>query len=333
VVAAIRPGPDLSMRLVAGQAVRIGSGAPLPAGADAVVPLEVTDRGVAEVSVPRGISAGDNVREAGHDVRAGTVVLPGGTRLGARQLGLAAAAGRSRLTVHPSPRVVLVAVGDELVEPGALAAPGQVHESNRYALEAAVHDAGCTPILAPVVGDDHALLRETLEDQLVRADVVVVTGGLSELAHDTVKDVLPLLGDVRVDKIAMTPGGRFGLGVLDGTRGGVPVMALPGDPVAATVAFEVLVRPALRTMAGQAQIYRRSVPATVDRGWASPDKMRQFVPAVVVGDVETGYSATVLGDPDHPALADVARADVLVVVPEADQMVYQSRTLPCMVLG
>ncbi|MCL2467697.1 MAG: molybdopterin molybdotransferase MoeA [Micrococcales bacterium] len=333
VVADVRPGPDLSPRLVTGQCVRIASGAPLPPGADAVVPLEDTDRGVAEVTVPRDISAGLNVRPVGHDVRAGTVVLAAGTRLGARQLGLAAAVGRSRLTVHPSPRVVLVAVGDELVEPGAAVAPGQVHESNRYALEAAVHDAGCTPIQAPVVADDHAALRETLEDQLVRADVVVVTGGLSEMAHDTVKDVLPLLGDVRVDRVAISPGGRFGLGVLHGTGRDVPVLALPGDPVAATVVFEVLVRPALCTMAGQAQIYRRSVPATVSRGWVSPDKLRQFVPATVVGDAETGYAATVLADPDHPALADVVRADVFVVVPENDQTVYEGRTLPCLVLG
>ena len=332
VVADLRPGPDVPPMLVPGQVVRIGSGAPLPAGADAVVPLEATDRGTVAVALPHDVVPGQHVRVAGHDVRAGTVVLAAGTRLGARQLGLAAAVGRSRLAVHPSPRVVLLAVGDELVEPGTRVGPGQVHESNRFALEAAVGDAGATPIRVPIVGDDRAVLRETVEDQLVRADVVVVTGGLSELAHDTVKDVLPLLGDVRVDRVAMAPGRRFGLGTLHGPGRDVPVLALPGEPVAATVAFEVLVRPALRTMAGRSVIYRPSVPAVVSQGWRSPEGLRQFVPATVVGDPETGYAATVLGDPDLPALADVARADAFVVVPEAQRTVDAGQVLQCLVL-
>ncbi len=336
VVADLRPGPDLPPLLVPGQAVRVGQGTPLPPGADAVTPVEATDRGTVTVTVPHSVTPGQHVRGPGHDVRGGAVVLAAGTRLGARQLGLAAAVGRSRLTVHPSPRVVLLAVGDELVEPGsrggAQIGPGQVYESNRFALEAAVRDAGATPVAVPIVGDDRSALRETIEDQLVRADVVVVTGGLSELAHDTVKDVLPLVGDVRVDRVALAPGGRFGLGVLHGTSREVPVFALPGEPVAATVAFEVFVRPALRTMSGRAMIHRPSVPARVSSGWRSPDGLRQFVPATVVGDPETGYAATVLADPSSPALADVARADAFVVVPEAEQRVEVGRVLQCLVL-
>ena len=334
VVADLRPGPDRPQRLVPGQAVRVGQGTPLPPGADAVVPVEATDRGTVSVTVPHSLVPGQHVRAPGHDVRGGAVVLAAGTRLGARQLGLAAAVGRSRLVVHPSPRVVLLAVGDELVEPGARAqtGPGQVYESNRFALEAAVRDAGATPVVVPIVGDDRAALRETVEDQLVRADVVVITGGLSELAHDTVKDVLPLVGDVRVDRVALTPGGRFGLGTLHGTSRDVPVLALPGEPVAATVAFEVFVRPALRTMAGRATIHRPSVPARVSSGWRSPDGLRQFVPATVVGAPGTGYAATVLADPSSPALWDVARADAFVVVPEAEQRVEAGRVLQCLVL-
>ncbi len=335
VVADLRPSPDRLPRLVPGQAVRVGEGTPLPPGADAVVPLGATDRGTVTVTVPYSLTPGQHVRAPGHDVRGGAVVLAAGTRLGARQLGLAAAVGRSRLTVHPSPRVVLLAVGAELVEPGARGVqvvPGQRYESNRFALEAAVRDAGATPIAVPIVGDDRSVLRETIEDQLVRADVVVVTGGLSELAHDTVKDVLPLVGDVRVDRVAVAPGGRFGLGTLHGTSRDVPVFALPGEPVAATVAFEVFVRPALRTMAGRAMIHRPSVPARVSSGWRSPEGLRQFVPATVVGDPETGYAATVLADPSSPALSDVALADAFVVVPEAEQRVEVGRVLQCLVL-
>ncbi|MCL2453900.1 MAG: molybdopterin molybdotransferase MoeA [Micrococcales bacterium] len=331
----VRPGTGQPPRLVSGQAIRVSAGAPMPPGANAVVPVEQTDRADVMVTVPHDVAPGTHVRPAGHDARGGTVVLAAGTRLCARQLSLAAAIGRSRLWVHPAPRVVLLAVGDELVEPGTRAQPGQVYESNRFAMEAAVRDAGCTPIRVPIVGDDRARLRETIEDQLVRADVVVVTGGLSELVDDTVKDVLPLLGDVRIDRVAMTPGGRQGLGVLGEITGidrEVPVFALPGDPVAALTAFEVFVRPALCTMAGLDTIHRPSVPAGVSRGWRSPEGLRQFVPATLVGDPETGYEATVLGDPFRPSLADVACADAFVVVSEAELVVNPGRVLQAMVL-
>jgi molybdopterin molybdotransferase len=231
--------------------------------------------------------------------------------------------------------VVLIAVGDELVEPGTNAPPGFVHEADRYALEAAVHDAGGIPRRVPIVPDDRAVLREALEDQLVRADLVIIAGGLSELAGDTVKDVLAMLGDVRLDQVAMTPGRRQGFGRLgsetDSDRN-VPVFALPGHPVATVVSFEVFVRPALRAMSGRATVFRPSVAAEVSRGWTSPAGLRQFVPATVVGDPDVGYEATVLGDPDRPALTDVAAADAFVVVSEAERTVNPGRMLQCMVL-
>jgi molybdopterin molybdotransferase len=331
----VRPGSGGPIRLVPGQAVRIASGAPLPFGADAVVPLEATDHGTVQVTVPHDVRAGQNVRPAALDARGGDVVLAAGTRLGARQLALAAALGRSRLTVHPTPRVVLLAVGDELVEPGTAAGPGYVHESDRFGLEAAVRDAGGVPHRVPIVPDDRAVLREAIEDQLVRADLVIITGGLSELAGDTVKDVLALLGEVRLDQVAMTPGRRQGFGMLGSATGSdrsVPVFALPGHPVPALISFEVFVRPALRTMSGRAMVFRPSVAAEVSRGWSSPAGLRQFVPAMVVGDPDVGYEATVLGDPDHPSLSDVAHADAFVVVSEAERTVNAGRMLQCMVL-
>ncbi len=326
--------PDV-LRLVPGQAVRIASGAPLPLGADAVIPLEDTDRGAARVVPARPAVAGENVRAAGADWRAGEVLLRAGSRLGARQLAVAAALGRGRLRVHPSPRVVIVSVGDELIEPGARRIPGRVPESDGHALEAAVRDNGGSPVRVGIVSDDRATLRDALEDQLVRADVVLITGGLSELAHDTVKDVLGPLGTVRFDNVAMTPGHRQGFGTVGGGLGGdgaVPLFAVQGHPVAAQVSFEVFVRPALRAIAGHVDLYRPSVPALAQGSWSSPHGLRQFVPATVVGTPDEGYVVTPVGDPGRPSVAALAYANALAVVAEQDTSVRPGQQVHCLVL-
>jgi molybdopterin molybdotransferase len=330
----VRPGAGSVLRLVPGHAVRIASGAPLPVGADSVMPLEETDRGAASVAFQRPAVAGEHVRVAGSDVRGGEVVIEAGTRLGARQLALAAAMGRSRLRVHPHPRVVLLSVGDELVEPGSPAEPGVVFEANGHALDAAVRDADATPVRVNVLGDDRGSLREALEDQLVRADLIVTTGGLSELAGDTVKDVLAPLGSVRLDQVAMSPGRRHGFGVVGAELGdrAVPIFALSGHPVAAQVSFEVFVRPALRAMAGHAELYRPSVAAHTATGWRSPAALRQFVPALVVGSPEEGYRATPLGDPSAPTVNALAHANALAVVGEQDRVVTPGQLVHCLVL-
>ncbi len=338
VVDDLRAGAHPGLRLAPGQAVRVASGAPLPLGADAVVPVEETDRGTATVAIAGPVKAGQWVRGAGADARGADVVLRTGTRLGARQLALAAAMGRGRLRVHPTPRVVLLSVGDELVEPPAKGAPvagPHTYEADGHALEAAVRDAGAVPVRVGIVPDDHGRLRETLADQLVRADLVVVSGGLSELAGDTVKDVLAGVGDVRLDQVAMTPGRRHGFGTLGAGLGrdrDVPVFALPGHPVAAQVAFEVFVRPALRAMAGHAELYRSSVAATVDTGWGSPAGLRQFVPAMVLGTPDEGYVATPLGDPAAPGVTALAQANALAVVNEKMTHVRTGQVLHCLVL-
>ncbi|WP_449386414.1 molybdopterin molybdotransferase MoeA [Cellulomonas soli] len=332
----LRPGMPAGLRLVPGQAVRVASGAPLPLGADAVVPVEETDRGAARVAFLRAAVPGQHVRTAGSDVRAGDVVLTAGTRLGARQLALAATMGRGRLHVHPTPRVVLLSVGEELVEPGAPSAPpGAVFESDGHALEAAVRDAGAAPVRVGILPDERAALREALEDQLVRADLVVITGGLSELAGDTVKDVLAPLGTVRLDQVAMTPGYRHGFGTVGSDVGRdrpVPIFALQGHPVAAQVSFEVFVRPALRAMGGHADIFRPSVAAQVSVGWASPPGVRQFVPATVVGSPDEGYQATPVGDPAAPSVQGLAQANALAVVGEQDTSVQAGQVVHCLVL-
>ncbi|WP_426594445.1 gephyrin-like molybdotransferase Glp [Cellulomonas sp. McL0617] len=331
----VRPGQGGPLRLVPGTAVRIASGAPLPIGADAVVPLEETDRGAARVSMQRPAVAGQHVRPAGSDVRSGDVVLEAGTRLGARQLALAASMGRGRLRVHPTPRVVLLSIGDELVEPGSTGTlPGAVYEADGHALEAAVRDAGAASVRVASLPDDRAVLREALEDQLVRADLIILTGGLSELTHDTVKDVLAPMGTVRLDQVAMTPGHRHGFGTFSGEDGdrAVPIFALQGHPVAAQVSFEVFVRPALRAMAGHTEVFRPSVAALAETGWISPPGLRQFVPATVLGSPDEGYRLTPLGDPAEPSISALAHANALAVVGETELTVHPGQTIHCLVL-
>lgn len=325
-------GDPAALRLAPGQAVRIASGGPVPAGADAVVAAEDTDRGAVRVTLHRLPVPGAHVRPAGADTARGSVVLAAGTRLGARQLAVAAATGRGRLRVHPAPRVVLVSTGSELAEPGTPRRDGSVYEAAGHALEAAVRDTGATPVRVGVVTDDRAVLSEALEDQLVRADVVVTTGGLSESQHDTLADVLAPLGTVRFDQVAMAPGYRHGFGTVGGGAGAVPLFALPGHPVAAQVAFEVFVRPALRAMAGHTDLFRPSVAARADVGWESPAGVRQFVPAAVVGSPSEGYRVTPVGDPGVPSVTGLAHANALAVVGEQDTAVVAGQVVHCLVL-
>lgn len=333
VVHDVHVGASAPLRLAPGHAVRIASGAPLPLAADAVVPLEETDRGMSSVRVPRSVAPGEHVRRIGTDARGGDVVLVAGTRLGPRQLALAAALGRGRLTVHPTLRVVVLSVGDELADPGAPLRDGKVHDVNGPALTSAVQDTGAFAVRVRVMREDPASLREAIEDQVVRADLLVTTGGLSESRLDTVKDVLSSLGTMHFDDVAMTPGHRQGFGRIGGehTPGGVPIFALPGHPVAAYVSFEVFVRPALWSIAGRPELFRPSVAAAATTGWPSPVGLRQFVPATLVGSPAEGYHVTPIGDPGELSVVALARANALAVVPERDDAVHAGDRVHCLV--
>lgn len=333
VVQDIWSGAGEPVRLVPGQSVRVSSGVPLPLGADTVLPLEVTDRGTATVRVLRPVPRGTGVRRTAADARAGDVAISAGVRLGARQISLAAALGYSRLRVHPRPRVVILPVGDELVEVGRRG-PG-VFNANGQALAIAVQDAGAVAIPVAAVSDDRATLREVIEDQLVRADLVITTGGLSEGTHDTLKDVLGPLGTVRFDHVAAEPGRQQGFGMIGEEGAAVPIFALPGNPVAAQISYEVFVRPALRAMAGHVDLFRPSVAAYADAEWTSPAGKRQFVPAHIVGSPDEGYRVTPVGDPrliDQLSLSSLSGANALAVVPEHDTYVPLGARVNCLVL-
>lgn len=331
----IRAGDVNPAALVPGTAIRIASGAPMPAGADSVIALEFTDHGMAQVNVRTQPAVGENIRRKAEDVEEGEIVLRKGTRVGARQVALLAGVGRSRVYVHPRPRVVILSIGDEIVEPGEKARPGTVFDANGHALSTAIADAGAQTFRVAAVPDERHVLSETIEDQLVRADLILTTGGISHGSGDTVREVLSTLGTVRFDNIAAWPGHILGVGTVGGDdngEGGTPIFCLPGDPVSAQVCFEVFVRPALRHMQGWTQLTRPSVKAAVDRSWYSPRGRREFVRVRLVGDPKSGYQAKVMGAPASLLLSALAESNALAIVPESTTNVHTGDMLQCLVL-
>ena len=295
----IRAGAVDPAALVPGTAIRIASGAPMPTGAEAVVSLEFTDHGVAQVALCTAPASGENIRRRAEDVAQGETVLRAGTRIGARQMALLAGVGRDHVLVHPRPRVVIISIGDEIVEPGGEARPGTVFDANGHALATAVADAGA----------------ETFRVAAVR-------------------EVLGALGTVRFDSVAAWPGHIMGVGTVGGDdeRPGTPIVCLPGDPVSAQVCFEVFVRPALRHMQGWTTVNRPVVRAVVDRSWYSPRGRREFVRVRLTGSPRAGYNASVMGTPASLLLSALADSNALAVVPEDVTNVRVGDTLQCLVL-
>jgi molybdopterin molybdotransferase len=327
VVNDIAAGNTSPLSLATGQTMRIMTGAPMPRGADAIVPVEATDGGVVTVSVFERSVVGQHVREAGEDVEAGTVVLRKGTLLGPGQIALLAAAGVPRVRVVPRPRVVVLSTGDELVDVGRAPGFGQIVDSNSLMLTAAVSAMGATPYRVGGVADDARVLMDTLEGQLVRADAVITTGGVSMGAFDTVKEVLSRVGTVQFDKVAMRPGMPQGFGTLG--EEAVPVFTLPGNPVSALVSFHVFVAPALRAMAGRPEPawppgYVTAVAA--ERFISVPGKM-EFLRVVLEDD-----RARLAGGQGSHMLGALAAADALAVIPPEVTEVQPGDEVECLPL-
>lgn len=329
VVGDIAAGSSAAVALSPGQTARIMTGAPFPAGADAVVPVEWTDGGVAQVRIDRAPKAGQYVRRRGEDSPQGAVVLTSGTRLGPAQLGLLGAVGLDRVLVRPRPRVVVLSTGNELVEPGATLGPGRIPDSNSFMLAAAARESGAQSYRVGFVSDDPRILMDTLEDQLIRADLVVTTGGVSVGAYDVVKEALGRLGTVTFDKVAMQPGMPQGHGFIGPDR--TPIFTLPGNPVSAYVSFEVFVRPVLRRMLGVEPVDRPTVRAVLTSAVESPEGKRQYLRAHL--DVEDGrYVARPVGGPGSHLLVGLAQANAFVVVPEEVTHVAAGEAVTVMVL-
>ena len=218
VMGTIEAGSRTPSRLQPRQAVRVQTGAPLPTLADAVLPLRWTDGGTSRVRILRGAPSGAYVRRAGDDVQPGDVAVRAGTIIGAAQVGLLAAVGRERVLVHPRPRLSVMAVGGELVDISRTPGNGQVYDVNSYALAAAARDAGAEVNRIGIVSNDPRELREIVEGQINRAEIVVIAGGVGGAAAEAVRSVLSELGEMEVVRVAMHPGIRPGLRAA-GARG------------------------------------------------------------------------------------------------------------------
>ncbi|MEU6677888.1 gephyrin-like molybdotransferase Glp [Streptomyces sp. NPDC046925] len=356
VIGDVAAGQGEQPEVGAGQAARIMTGAPLPPGAEAVVPVEWTDGGLGEgpvsgmrahsaapegasgeVRVHRAAEARAHVRARGSDVQAGDRALTAGTVLGAPQIGLLAAIGRGTVKVRPRPRVVVMSTGSELIQPGEELAKGQIFDSNSFALTAAAREAGAIAYRVGAVADDAETLRSTIEDQLIRADLIVTTGGVSVGAYDVVKEALSSVGDEDEDgsgiefrKLAMQPGKPQGFGSIGPDH--TPLLALPGNPVSSYVSFEIFVRPAVRALMGLPDVHRPTARAELvaDKALSSPEGKRQFLRGQY--DAEAGSVRPVGGAGSH-LVAALAHANALIVVPEDTASVEPGADVEVVLLG
>ena len=297
-----------------GLAMRIMTGAPIPSGADAVVQLEDTDGGVARVEVHKPARSGEHVRRAGEDLQAGQPALGAGAALGPQQIALLAAIGRDRVVVRPRPRVIILSTGSELVDVGQTPGFGEVSDANSYLVAAAARDAGADAYRVGIIPDDHSRLLDALESQLLRADVLITTGGVSEGAFDVVKQALTEVGTVDFARVAMQPGMPQGFGHLG--SGNVPIFCLPGNPVSALVSFEAFVRPAIRKLLGKRQIQRATVQAIALETVRSSPGRRQYRRGVLHREANGGYSVSFVGGEGSHMIASMASSNCLVIIDE-----------------
>jgi molybdopterin molybdotransferase len=313
VVGEIAAGQAQIFAMSPGTAVRIMTGAPVPAGCDAVVPLEWTDQGVAQVQIQRAPTKGQHIRPAGDDVAKGDLLMRAGDVIGPRHLGLLASVGLGRIAAPPRPRVVVMSTGSELVEPGQELGRDSIYDSNSYLLAAAGRAAGAIVYRVNHSSDDPDGFEEALADQLVRADVVVTSGGVSKGSHDVVKEVLSQLGTVWFGEVAMQPGKPQGFGTVG--EDATPIFTLPGNPVSSYVSFQVFVVPALRRMMGREPLQRPLVSAMLDAPLESLPGRRQYLR----GRLETdrgGAHVTPVGGAGSHLVGGLAQSNCLIVLDE-----------------
>ena len=308
----VAAGDTGAIALAPGTAVRIMTGAQLPSGADAVVPVELTDGGTALVEIHREVAPGNAVRYVGGDAMRGEVLITTGTRLKPMHIAVAASAGRGRVLVRPRPRVIVLSTGNELAEPGTPLVPGRIWDSNSYMIAAAAREAGAIAFRHAIVPDDPAGVLPTLEEQLLRADLLVTTGGVSMGGeHDVVKAALSRLGTVNFQKVAMQPGMPQGFGTVGDDR--IPIFTLPGNPVSAYVSFQLFVRPAIGALQGRPTEFLPTVQATLAGAVRSPAGRRSFLRGVLSED---RTQVTPLSGQGSHQIAALGKANALISVPE-----------------
>ena len=325
VIGEVAAGAAPSVTVEPGTAVRILTGAPIPPGSDAVVPVEDTDAtpGVADlpatVAIRTAVAAGAHIRRAGSDLRAGQRILDPGTELAPAALAVAAAGGHATLPVHIRPRVAVLATGDELVAAGAPLGPAQIPDSNTPGLLAAARDAGATVRSLGIARDTFESVRDALAQGLAWADVIVASGGVSVGAHDIVKDAFASVGRIDLWRIAVQPGKplAFGRAPAVGRAGDVLMFGLPGNPVSSLVTFELFVRPVLRRLAGHADVIgRETITATLTDAVRKAPGRRAYIRVRLEPD-GSNWRASLAGGQESHMLSALAAADGLAIIPEA----------------
>lgn len=315
---------DLPQQVITlGTAARIMTGAPIPAGADSVVPFEDTDENesqisdglLSEIKVYRGPPSLANVRLAGQDVQKGQVVIEKGTVLRSAEIGLLASLGQDKIRVVRRPVLGILATGDELQVPGEKHLPGKIYDSNSYCLYAAALSAGAIPRMLGIAGDDSDSIYSKLRDGLP-LDMIVTSAGVSKGDYDLVKDVLSKHGRIEVRSVRMRPAKPLAFGVIDGLGSkAVPHLGLPGNPVSALVAFEQFGRPAICKMNGRKNSTRPVIEAILEDTIYNPDGRRVYA-RVVVTKRRGSYYARLTGSQDSNILTSMVRANGLAICPE-----------------
>ena len=362
VTAEVAAGDTGAYALQPGTAIKIMTGAMLPHGTEAVVPVEGTDGGSARVSIRASTEYGNAIRLAGEDAKAGEVLVTAGTRLLPMHVAVIAAAGRGSVLVRPRPRVVVLSTGNELAEPGTPLVPGRIWDSNSFMLAAAAREAGCLAYRQAILPDHPDEVLPAIEDQLVRADLMVTTGGVSMGGeHDVIKAALQQLGTITFRKVAMQPGMPQGFGTIalpaavapedpqrrlarprwrrDGYEAaaapapaagdGVPIFTLPGNPVSAYVSFQVFARPAIAALQGYHEPGLDKVQAELTGPLRSPAGRRSYVRGVL--DRARKRVTPLTGQGSHQ-IATLGKANALVVVPEWVVQMSEGDTAEVMVL-
>jgi molybdopterin molybdotransferase len=314
VIGEVAAGASETPTVARGTCVRIMTGAPIPPGADAVVPVELTvaeDEGATAVFhlPPR---AGDNIRHAGEDLVPGQELVAAGRRIAPADVALLSAAGISRVLCLPAPRVVIMSTGDELVPADREPEPGRLRDSNGPMLAAMVKATGGVPFVTGAVPDDEAALTEAFESNLGHADLFVCTGGASAGTRDLLADVIGQLGEVAAVKVAMRPG----MPQVRGRIGATPVIGLPGNPVSSFVSFEVFVRPAIRALQGRRDVHRPMVVGRAIEPLHAPAHKRGYLRVRLARDA-SGWTVRPTGAQGSHLISSIAQADGLAIIPEA----------------
>jgi molybdopterin molybdotransferase len=304
-------GLKLDLAVTEGTAVRIMTGAPLPAGADAVIPFEETMEAAGVVRLLSVARPGANVRPVGQDIAGGEIALPKGSVLGPAEIGLLAALGHSRVPVHPRPRVSIMVTGNELVAVDAIPKPGQIRDSNTSALFTAATACGFDAVALPhPIGDDACKLKQALVEALAGSDMLVTSGGVSMGTFDLIKPLLARLGEVLIGRVAIKPGKPLTFAMVQGK----PVFGLPGFPVSSLVCFEQFVRPALRLLSGLRLLWRPCAEVRLAQTLRHDPDRTEFQRAVVEPGPE-GFTARSTGSQSSGRLKSLVGANALLILP------------------